>query len=607
MNEIFLKLLNMSITASVLALAVMLIRLLFKRMPKYICVLMWAAVAVRLLLPFSIESNISLLSASEPIPSDIIYAEAPLIDSGVPKLDKEVNAYLIDNLSPEPEIEESPLKIITDRLSVIWLSGVVLMLAYASVSSIRLKLRLREAVRLSGRSFLCDGIETPFIFGIIRLKIYIPSKTDKEDIELVLAHENAHISRGDHFWKPLGFALLSVYWFNPVLWGAYILLCRDIELATDEKAIKVLGEQYKSRYSSALLNCSVQRRHVAACPLAFGESGVKGRVLNVLRYKKPTVVAVCLSVSVCFLLGICFLTDPKEQPIPVLPQEANDGEAISDAVVTDVSGRYITVKMLAGDWENDGIIKVSTDTERNVMPDSLESGMSVRIVHENESDKASSAMLSTVYEIHELKKAQKTSPICDFKYRNNYYGGKTVTAYIGNDENVIIPSVIDGKPVTQIGSEAFKANMNIKSVYIPDTVLQISSGAFEDCMNLENVHLPVALHSCGDRAFYGCVNLKSLELPEMLYSIGNEAFSKCYALEYLEIPKSITVWGVNCFADSGVKEVVFAEGLEKIGGSAFADCFRLEKVTVGEGTELGLYSFKGCGRLPKEYREPWNN
>lgn len=612
MSSFLITLINMSITASFLAVAILVLNAIFKRIPRFVSVILWAFVAVRLILPINFESELSLIPSDETLPQNITGTAVPQINSNIPFIDEAVDGVLIRSFSHGDNESKTPMQVFFDAASIIWAAGVAIMLTYWAVSCIRVKRRLREAVPLytkKERIYICDRIPSPFIFGLIKPKIYMPSSITQSDTECVIAHEMAHISRKDYIWKPLAFLLLSVYWFNPVLWVAYIYFCRDIEQATDEKVIKAKGEEIKLRYSRALLNCSGDRRFITACPTAFGETDVKGRIRNVLNYKKPAFWLVAASLIAVVLVPVFFLTDPKPAPADEMPTVANEGEFFLDAIVTDVESGYMLVRNIFFapmlDVE-DGIYRVPLKTQKGSIPE-ITIGCKVRVVHKGDWDTEERIpRLKEVVSVHTFGSLppEKHSPISDFEYRNNYYGGKTITRYNGSDENVIIPTVIDGKAVIAISQSAFKANMNIKSVYIPDTVYQIGSYAFEDCMHLESVQMPIALFSIGANSFKGCKELKSIQLPETLYSIGSNAFSRCHALEYIEIPKGITNWGAECFSYSGVKEVVFAEGLKKVGESAFAECYRLEKVTVPDSTEWSYTSFSGCGRLPKEYRVP---
>ncbi len=313
MEAIFLKILNMSITATWLVLAVVVVRLLLKKAPKFISVLLWAIVGIRLICPFSFESVLSLIPSAETVPPSIIYSDTPAIESGVPIINNTINQVITENLAPTPEASVSPMQIITLVASVVWLVGIIAMVSYTVFSYLRIKRKVKEALLFKDNILLCDRIDTPFILGVLRPKIYLPSNIDKADMEYVIAHEKAHIKRRDHLWKPLGFLILAVYWFNPALWLGYILLCKDIEFACDQKVLKQMGSEIKKPYSNALINCSVPRKMISACPLAFGEVGVKGRIKSVLNYKKPAFWIVIVAIVTSIAVAVCFLTNPKKK------------------------------------------------------------------------------------------------------------------------------------------------------------------------------------------------------------------------------------------------------------------------------------------------------
>ncbi len=313
MTDLFLKLLNMSINASWLVLAVLVLRLILNKAPKFLRVIMWGLVGIRLVLPISIESVLSLLPSGEVVPPDIVYQKAPTIHTGVEFINSTVNPIISDSLAATPEASINPIQIVLLIAANIWVIGIVLMLVYALLSFVKIKLRVHESVVIRENIYICDRIATPFILGIIKPKIYLPSALGEDDAEYVIAHEKAHLSRLDHLWKPLGFLLLTVYWFNPLLWVAFILLCRDIELATDEKVINSLGAEIKKPYSEALINCSAEKRFLSACPVAFGETGVKGRIKSVLSYKKPAFWVIIVAIIALTVTAVCFLTNPKDK------------------------------------------------------------------------------------------------------------------------------------------------------------------------------------------------------------------------------------------------------------------------------------------------------
>ena len=317
MGELFLKTLNMSIAASWLILAVVLLRFALKKAPKWIAVLLWGVVAVRLVVPFSFESALSLIPSAETFNAHNIQYEMPAISSGIPAVNNAVNPVQGETFATNPAASVNPLYVWTFIVSVIWLIGIAAMLLYAVISYVRVRQSVGESVPYEGDIFLCDHVKSPFILGLVRPKIYLPSSMDAASMEPVIAHEKAHLTRCDHWWKPVGFLILTVHWFNPLCWIAYVLLCRDIELACDEKVIRQMDLNGKKQYSTALLEFSTGRRLVTICPLAFGEVGVKERVKNVLNYKKPAFWLIVVAIIACGVVTVCFATNPKQE----LPQE----------------------------------------------------------------------------------------------------------------------------------------------------------------------------------------------------------------------------------------------------------------------------------------------
>lgn len=338
MAAVFLKLLNLSISASWLVLAVLVLRLVSKRSPKWMNVLLWGIVALRLVLPFSIESALSLIPSAETVsPVAVQSAPAPTITSGVSVIDNAVNPSLSEHFAAVPTASVNPLYVWTEIAGWVWLIGLGAMLLYALASYLRLRRRVSVSLPIQDNIYLCDAISSPFILGVVKPHIYLPSGLDEVQRQNVLSHERAHLARRDHWWKPLGFALLAVYWFNPVLWLAYTLLCRDIELACDERVIRTMDESAVKTYSTVLLACSMPRKAVITCPLAFGEVGVKERVKNALHYKKPAFWVVAASVAVCVVVAVCFLTSPPTDT-DAAGLVGFHREQVTYADVTDASG-----------------------------------------------------------------------------------------------------------------------------------------------------------------------------------------------------------------------------------------------------------------------------
>lgn len=354
MSELFLSMVNMSISASWIVLAVLLLRLLLKKAPKWITVLLWGIVAVRLVCPFSMESVLSLIPSAQTISPEIMLERTPQIHTGISIFNNTINPVISEaTVTIAPEKSVNILHVLTPIFTMVWLVGIAVLLAYTIFSFWRVKRMIGTAVRLRDNIFQSETVASPFVLGIIQPKIYLPFAIQPQDMEHVIAHEQAHIRRKDHLWKPLGFLLLTLHWFNPLMWLGYVLLCRDIELACDEKVVKKLDEEKRADYSQALLTCSVNRPMIAACPLAFGEVGVKTRVKSVLSYKKPAFWIIVVAVIVCVAVAVCFLTNPPssesseapsddstQRPIHVSTQigENTQFSPIIDAAAFDIDG-----------------------------------------------------------------------------------------------------------------------------------------------------------------------------------------------------------------------------------------------------------------------------
>lgn len=346
MGEVFLKLLNMSITAGWLILAVLCVRFIFRRMPKWVNCVLWGMVALRLLIPFSIESPFSLQPSAEPIKAETIVQGQvvpyiPSIDSGMGVIEETLNPILAETFAYEESESVAPLQIFTEVAGYVWLIGVSVLFLFAMCSMVRLRLMVRESLQYEQDVYLCDAVQSPFILGIIRPGIYLPSGLNKEEADYILAHERAHLRRGDHLWKPVGYLILCIYWFNPLCVLAYIMLCKDIELACDEKVIRNMNTGDKKEYSRVLLACATQRRLVMTCPLAFGEVSVKERVKTVLNYKKPAFWITIIAIAVCVAVSIGFLTNPsREYEIRItIPAGSMERICYSDEEISPGSNR----------------------------------------------------------------------------------------------------------------------------------------------------------------------------------------------------------------------------------------------------------------------------
>lgn len=312
MDTVFIKLVNMSITAGWLVLAVLILRLLLKSAPKWIRCILWGFVAVRLLIPIFPTSTFSLIPSANSIPQTILMTHTPSIQTGFSLLDQAVNPFITTSLAPKVGESVNPIQILYTVLLFIWILGIIAILTYALISYIRIYKKIQEGIHLEENIWLCDRISTPFVLGIFHPHIYIPTSVSAKDRNYVIYHEKAHIKRNDHLFKLLGFLLLAIYWINPLLWVAYIFFCRDMELACDEKVLRQFGTQIKKPYSNALINCSVSSKIISACPLTFSETGVKERIKEILHYKKPTLWIILAAILVCLVTALCGLTNPLE-------------------------------------------------------------------------------------------------------------------------------------------------------------------------------------------------------------------------------------------------------------------------------------------------------
>ena len=380
MNELFLKIINMSISASWLVLAVLILRFVLKKAPKWINVLLWGIVAIRLICPFSFESPLSLIPSAETIPLNIGMDSTPTINSGISAINNAVNPIISQSNTPMAGASINPLQITIGIYEYIWIFGMIALALYTAISYWRLRRKVDIAVRYKDNIFQSENVSFPFVLGIIKPRIYLPFKMNGQYLEHVVAHEQAHVCRKDHWWKPLGFLLLMIHWFNPLMWLAYVLLCRDIELACDEKVIKELGNEQRGDYTQALVACSVNRRMIAACPLAFGEVSVKERVKSVMNYKKPAFWVIIISVIVCVGVAVCFLTNPKQDSYTlriVVPAGSQEKFVYTDEEVSTIRN---SIKIWSGDGLGDTEVilsPVNKTTETRYTATYLTHGMPV--------------------------------------------------------------------------------------------------------------------------------------------------------------------------------------------------------------------------------------
>ena len=712
MEQILKWLIDSSIIAGFIILIILVFRPLLKKLPKWVNLVLWLIVAVRLVMPVGLESNFSLVpdigglqaeyskvifGISNPeagndntvnhrdvvetadsgnafntqnFANTDINAETQSLPMHTEETDQQMNTLAsnddgatdvvkteIGNNFEILEIDniEKPDNLV-QIIMIIWIIGCGLMLAYFIYSIIRIKRSVRISIpaelpfNLKTKSlvpiYVCEGIKSPFIMGLIGTKLYIPEGMDESTLDYVIQHENAHIKHFDQLWKVLGFVLLMVYWFNPFVWIAFICFSKDLELACDERAAGKLTPQERAGYSEALLVCSIHNRILAVCPVAFGETGVKERVKAVISIKKPLKIVIACIILGCTVFALCFLTDPasaKEKES--VDKTNNDIETkSSDILDTDISVvdsgidfetddgiRDNTDNQEVTDIQEDTDIQDDVNTETN---DTLEHDAS-SVINEYLSDEPDEKEqideeienigLPEVTEIPEpindsVKLDSTESIETDNKEEDNTDTSETVQT--PSDEKAVIPYGIK-----EIKERAFIGTETIKSVILPDTVEAIGDGAFAQCYNLESVVFTPSLKTIGREAFRNCgfktitipdtveslgysmladnrklqycklpeniteipdymfawdEKLKNVEFSSYLTKIGNNAFSGCYALEAVSIPDTVIVIGDHAFSKSGLKEIRVPEGVEVISSGMFANCEQLEKVYLPE-------------------------
>lgn len=347
MDDVFLKLVNLSISASWLILAVLVLRVVLKKAPKWVMPLLWGVVALRLVCLFSIESALSLIPSAETIPSEIVTETREPVLYEQATLDIVTNPTLPSAAEVPVGVSRQQAQVDFNIYSVLWLAGMAALLVHALVSAGKLKRKLATAILLRDNIYESEFVDSPFVFGVVKPNIYLPTHMDEGTAAYVIAHEHAHLARRDHWWKVLGYLVLALHWFNPLVWVAYILFCRDIELACDEKVVRGLDGAARADYSQALLSCAAPKRAVAACPLAFGEGNIKTRVKSALHYKKPAFWVAAAAVLAVVIVAVCFLTNPRsERGSLVWAQKLNAADVASIELYVPAEGKARQYKKL---------------------------------------------------------------------------------------------------------------------------------------------------------------------------------------------------------------------------------------------------------------------
>lgn len=339
MTNLFVSILNMSITASYVAVAVILARVFLRRAPKIFSYILWSAVLIRLVIPFSFTSGFSILRVVQPevnagsgvmafIPQDIGLQLQPFVDTGIRGMSRVVDTSLP---AAAPMASVNPMQIVLWIASIIWLTGAALLFLNSLISYLRVLSTVRTANLVQNNIFETDQIAAPFVCGFVKPRIYIPAGMSGHELSYIILHEQTHIRRRDYLIKPFVFLLLIIHWFNPLMWLSYALMGKDMEMSCDERVVTKLGPQIKGSYSTSLLSLAAGRsRSIGGSPLAFGESNVKARIKNILAYRQPSSRRVVCSLLLIVPLVIGCTANPA--PVQTNSQPLYSGYKVANLI-----------------------------------------------------------------------------------------------------------------------------------------------------------------------------------------------------------------------------------------------------------------------------------
>ncbi len=562
MQSLFVGVLNLSLTASVLLLAVLVIRCLIKRIvPRFTVCALWGAAALCLVLPFSVESDVSVLPSNEIVVlSEFKYTpitekyttelwvkkgvteedmpQPPVIvQSGFDAVDNRINASISGSV-----MEKAYAVSLVKTCANIWLGGVLLMIAYFVFSMARLKRRLNAAVCDDGGVIRNSVMETPFVLGVIRPRIYLPCGLNEETEGYILAHERAHIKRLDHIVKPLGFFVLALHWFNPLVWAAYFLLSRDIEIACDEKVIKNMDEGERKKYAAALLECGAKSTLVAVCPVAFGGTEIKNRIVSALHYQKRAAwIAPAVLVLGAVLLAF-FGTKPVSASYNWAPQkeasiefvDKGEGWAFTSDGTLYIGGNSYVDEMF---FEQKPWDKHKNNVKALVITGKLDVVGAYAF--------GNYPKLTTVEMHNEITSIKEGA----------FYGCAA------------LESVKLSTKIKSIEDSAFCGCKKLKSIDFPTNLRYIEARAFKGCTSLKRVAVPNGVAIISEKAFYGCSSLQEISLPNTLTYYAEDALMECNSLSYIVFNGTMEEWesvshsrGAGNVAVECVDGVVYTEG-----------------------------------------------
>lgn len=617
MNEIFARYLEAGIFGSVIILLILVLRLCLRRAPRRILCLLWLLAAVRLLLPFQLESRLSLQPDLDDVAVVIGHEQgAPatnvILPNDVVSVPENEPVYQ-PQTQPVTDVEKqdkSPMHTM-DVLSIIWVSVACSAVIYMVISYMILKFWVREAVRCEDGIMECDRIRGAFLLGYLRPRIYLPFRVSSTDRKFIIAHERAHIARGDNWWKLLGFLCASIHWYNPLVWLSYGLLCRDIELACDERVIRGLDTDERKGYSMALLNCGKSLSGASICPVAFGEVSLKTRIKSILRYRKPGLWITVIAFVLIAATAVCFLTSPAVEALPLETPEKETEPLQTEPIieVTELETTQTTIQ----ESEPEKVQEIESEAVQETEPD-------ISVPAQTRAPEEEVIQLTT-------KPEQST----DTDKPENSVEDTTNTS----DEGIVASGLWDHGPISwQISTDgvlSFKLNggVHFQAAYpdqypwrkYADVVTQITMDegfhcipeyVFDGMYNVTDIYLSSSVEEIRDGAFQRCSSLTRITIPSSVESIGNYVFAGCSSLSNVAIAADsrLTEIGKCTFASSGISQFIAPYSLQVIGESAFNSCGSLQKVVLNHGLiSIGDQAFRDCSFesivIPATVNEMW--
>ena len=572
LENIFKNILDMSITASYVAIVVIIIRFVIKKMPKSFSFALWIVVLFRLVCPISFISKLSLFNLInrdgfrkiDGVSKNITVNNSISNISTTEVSNNNAANYTVDNLVNNTQGFEINF---TQIVAILWIIGILILIMYFIVSYIKTYSRIKTATLCSGNIYESDQINTAFVFGLFRPKIYIPINLTNQEKIYIIEHEKVHLKRKDYLIKIIAFLLLAVHWFNPIMWISFILMDRDMEMSCDEKVMKNLGEDIRTDYSYSLLNLAVNKNNTFNVPISFSENSIKSRIKNILRYKKPKKSVILIVVLLIAVFTLFLISNPKDDRLDNKKEreETIVGSYYSLAEESDAS--YI----VEIDWKFDFDNKPYQELEEG-----------------------------------------------DFYYLVNKENKAVITYYKGNQNELVIPNTLGKYPVTMIYDDAFSKLKYLQNVTIPEGVEAIGSDSFSECPNLKkvimlnslkiigntafssndnlnNIIIPGSVTKIGLWAFAGNQSLSNVTLSDGLITIGDSMFFNCKSLKNITIPNSVKTIEPLAFSGTGFSEITIPEGVTTIGDEVFSNCDNLVKVTIPKSvTKIGKWLFRDC-------------